>query len=66
MLSTGRSQKNDPNDVRSFAIAALRATDLAEVLPDDHTRILRLLAKRHRDIGRAKNRECCRPHSLLL
>jgi len=65
-LSTGRSQKNDPNDARSVAIAALRANDLAEVLPDDHTRILRLLAKRHRDIGRAKNRECCRLHSLLL
>jgi transposase len=66
MLSTGRSQKNDSNDARSVAIAALRANDLAEVLPDDHTRILRLLAKRHRDIGRAKNRECCRLHSLLL
>ncbi len=65
-LSTGRSQKNDPNDARSVAIAALRANDLAEVLPDDHTRILRLLAKRHRDIGRTKNRECCRLHSLLL
>jgi transposase len=65
-LSTGSSQKNDPNDARSVAIAALRANDLAEVLPDDHTRILRLLAKRHRDIGRAKNRECCRLHSLLL
>jgi transposase len=65
-LSTGRSQKNDPNDARSVAIAALRASDLAEVLPDDHTRILRLLAKRHRDVGRAKNRECCRLHSLLL
>ena len=34
-LSTGRSQKNDPNDARSVAIAALRANDLAEVLPDD-------------------------------
>ncbi len=26
----------------------------------------RLLAKRHRDLGRSKNRECCRLHSLLL
>ena len=65
-LSSGRSQKNDPNDARSVAIAALRADDLAEVLPDDHTRILRLLAKRHRDLGRAKNRDCCRLHALLL
>jgi transposase len=65
-LSSGRSQKNDPNDARSVAIAALRADDLAEVRPDDHARILRLLAKRHRDLGRSKNRECCRLHSLLL
>ena len=65
-LSSGRSQKNDPNDARSVAIAALRADDLVEVLPDDHTRILRLLAKRHRDLGRAKNRDCCRLHALLL
>ena len=65
-LSTGRSQKNDPNDARSVAIAALRASDLAAVLPDDHTRILRLLGKRHRDLGRQKNLECNRLHALLL
>ena len=64
-LSTGRSQKNDPNDARSVAIAALRANDLAVVLPDDHTRILRLLAKRQRDLGRQKNIESCRLHALL-
>ncbi len=64
-LSTGRSQKNDPNDARSVAIAALRANDLAAVLPDDHTRILRLLAKRQRDLGRQKNLESCRLHALL-
>ena len=52
-LSSGRSQKNDPNDARSVAIAALRADDLAHVRADDHARILRLLAKRHRDLGRA-------------
>ena len=34
-LSSGRSQKNDPNDARSVAITALRADDLVEVLPDD-------------------------------
>jgi transposase len=64
-LSTGRSQKNDPNDARSVAIAALRADDLARVLPDDHTRILRLLGKRQRDLGRQKNLECNRLHALL-
>jgi hypothetical protein len=51
VLGSGRSQKNDPNDARSIAIAALRSDRLAVVRPDDHTRVLRLLVKRHRDRG---------------
>lgn len=66
VLGSGRSQKNDPHDARSIAIAALRADDLATVRADDHARVLRLLAKRHRDLGRLKNKACCRLHSLLL
>jgi transposase len=31
VLGTGRSDKNDPNDARSVAIAALRAPALAQV-----------------------------------
>lgn len=66
VLGTGRSQKNDPNDARSIAIAALRSTALQPVSADDHTRVLHLLAKRHRDLARAKNVACCRLHSLLV
>lgn len=66
VLGSGRSQKNDPNDARSIAIAALRADDLAAVRADDHARMLRLLVKRHRDLGRLKNKACCRLHALLL
>jgi transposase len=66
VLGSGRSQKNDPNDARSVAIAALRADDLAIVRADDHSRVLRLLSKRHRDLGRLKNKACCRLHALLL
>ncbi len=65
VLSTGRSQKNDPNDAHSVAIAALRSKRLATVSADDHTRVLRLLAKRHRDLGRLKNVAACRLHALL-
>jgi transposase len=36
LLGTGRSDKNDPNDARSVAIAALRAPRLAEVQAADH------------------------------
>ena len=66
VLDTQRSQKNDPNDARSVAVAALRATRLHVVRPDDHARVLRLLAKRHRDLGRQKNKAACRLHALLL
>ena len=38
VLGSGRSQKNDPNDARSIAIAALRADDHAAVCADDRAR----------------------------
>jgi transposase len=66
VLGSGRSQKNDPNDARSVAIAALRSDRLRQVRPDDHTRVLRLLAKRHRDMARLRNKHCSRLHALLL
>jgi len=65
-MGSGRSQKNDPNDARSVAIAALRSDRLAQVRPDDHDRVLRLLAKRHRDMARLRNKHCTRLHALLL
>jgi hypothetical protein len=37
VLGTGRSQRNDPNDARSVAIAALGADDLRFVRGDDHS-----------------------------
>ena len=66
VLGSGKSQKNDPNDARSIAIAALSADDLTIVCADDHARVLKLLSKRHRDLGRLKNKACCRLHALLL
>jgi len=66
VLGSGRSQKNDPNDARSVAIAALRSDRLALVRRDDHVRVLRLLAKRHRDMARLRNKHCTRLHALVL
>jgi transposase len=64
VLGMGRSNKNDPNDARAVAIAALRAPALAPVRREDHVTVLRLLAKAHLDAGRARNRACCRLHAL--
>jgi transposase len=66
VLGSGRSQKNDPNDARSIAIAALRSDRLVTVKPDDHTRVLRLLVKRHRDMARLRAKHASRLHALLL
>jgi transposase len=66
VLGTGRSDKNDPNDALSVAIAALRAPSLREVAPADHAQVLRLLAKRNIDIGKHRTRVVCRLHNLLM
>ncbi len=65
VLGTGRSDKNDPNDARSVAIAALRAPALTVVRAEDHVSVLRLLAKRNLDLGRWRNKVCCRLHALV-
>ena len=66
LMGSGRSQKNDPNDARSIAIAALRSDRLRVVEPDDHVTVLRLLVKRHRDMAQLRNKHCSRLHALLL
>jgi transposase len=60
-----KSNKNDPNDALSVAVAALRALRLASVERADHVGVLRLLAKRSIDLGRSRNRTACRLHALL-
>ncbi|MFN2485756.1 MAG: IS110 family transposase, partial [Acidimicrobiia bacterium] len=66
LLGAGKSQKTDPNDARSVAIAALRHSGLALVRADNHAQVLGLLAKRHRDVARMKNKVACRLHALLI
>ena len=64
-LDSGRSNKNDRNDARAVAVAALRHPSLSLVRRDDHRTVVRLLAKAHLDLGRARSRACCRFHTLV-
>src|SRR5918994_1112777 len=66
VLGTGRSDKNDPNDALSVAIAALRVPALREVVAADHAQVLRLLAKRNIDIGNHRTRVVCRLHNTVM
>ena len=65
VLGTGRSNKNDPNDAPSVAIAALRSPGLRSVEPANHREVLRLLAKRNHEIGRLRNMVVSRLHAGL-
>jgi transposase len=65
LLAAGATNKNDPNDARSVAIAALRSPARREVRPDDHAAVLKVWSKRHRDLGRTRTQVACRLHAVL-
>jgi transposase len=65
LLASGGTNKNDPDDARSVAVAALRSTVRQEVRPDDHATVLKVWSKRHRDLGRTRTRVVCRLHAVL-
>ena len=65
LLATGNINKNDPNDARSVAVAALRSAGVREVRRDDHATVLKVWSKRYRDLGRARTQVACRLHQVL-
>jgi transposase len=65
VLSSGKSNKNDPNDARSVAIVALRRESLVEVHREDEAAVLRMLAKRHRELTALRTQAVCRLHAML-
>ena len=65
LLAAGAVNKNDPNDARSVAVAALRSPSRREVAADDHAAVLKVWSKRHRDLGRTRTQVACRLHAVL-
>jgi transposase len=65
LLAAGDVNKNDPDDARSVAIAALRSASVREVTPDDHAAVLKIWSKRHKDLGRTRTQVACRLHAVL-
>ena len=60
LLSTGTSNKNDPNDARSVAVAALRSPVRSQVRADDHAAVLRVWSRRHRQLSSLRTQAACR------
>jgi transposase len=65
LLAAGDVNKNDPNDARSVAVAALRSPGIREVRADDHAAVLKIWSKRYRDLGRTRTQVACRLHAVL-
>jgi transposase len=65
LLQSGNTSKNDPDDAYSAAVAALRSKAWRPVVAEDHAVVLKIWAKRHRDLARARNQACCRLHAVL-
>src|SRR5262249_19154632 len=65
LLATGNINKNDPDDARSVAVAALRSAGVREVRRDDHAAVLKVWSERYRDLGRARTHVACRLHQVL-
>ncbi len=66
LLDNGDVNKNDPNDARSVAVAALRAKRLSEVTKEDHAAVMRLWARRRKDLTSARTRVANRLHAVIL
>ena len=65
LLEAGDTNKNDPDDALSVAVAALRSKASREVTADDYTAALKVWSKRHRDLSRTRNQVACRLHAVL-
>jgi transposase len=65
LLSSGTSNKNDENDARSVAVAALRSPACHQVAADDHAAVLRVWSRRHRQLSSLRTQAACRLHAVL-
>ena len=66
LLDNGETNKNDPNDARSVAVAAMRAKRLSEVAREDHTAVMRLWARRRKELTSSRTRVANRLHAVIL
>ena len=65
LLATESTDKNDPHDALSVAIAALRSPAPKDVGVEDHAAVMKLWARRHRNLSSARTQVACRLHAVL-
>src|SRR3954453_13073052 len=65
LLATESTNKNDPHDALSVAIAALRSPSPKHVGVEDHAAVMKLWARRHRNLSSTRTQVACRLHAVL-
>jgi len=65
LLATESTNKNDPHDALSVAIAALRSSTPKHVGVEDHAAVMKLWARRHRNLSSTRTQVACRLHAVL-
>lgn len=65
LLATESTEKNDPHDALSVAIAAMRSSSPKVVGVEDHAAVMKLWARRHRNLSSTRTQVACRLHAVL-
>jgi transposase len=64
-LATESTNKNDPHDALLVAVAALRSPSPKVVGVEDHAAVMKLWARRHRNLSSTRTQVACRLHAVL-
>ena len=65
LLATESTNKNDPHERLSVAVAALRSPTPKEVGVEDHAAVMKLWSRRHRNLSSSRTQIACRLHAVL-
>lgn len=62
LLSDGNTNKNDPNDARSVAVAGLRSTKVRPTVREDYSAVMGMWSDRYLELAAARTQVVCRQH----
>jgi transposase len=65
LLSDGDTNKNDPNDALSVAVAALRSPKVRSAERDGFSAVMGMWSQRYLELAAARTQVVCRLHALL-
>ena len=65
LLSDGNTNKNDPNDARSVAVAGLRSAKVRPAVREDFSVVMGMWSQRYLELAAARTQVVCRLHALL-